>query len=98
MSDTLLRMSYAPEWIPAGGLVLVAFLCAPPLVMIALGVLLLTVMATFVALAGATVATPYLLFRSVRRRRAQNDADRRSAEPTSRGRQPVHSEVVRSSH
>jgi membrane protein implicated in regulation of membrane protease activity len=68
VSDTLLRMSYAPEWIPAGWVVLVAFLCAPPLVMIALGVLLLTVMATFVALAGATVATPYLLFRSVRRR------------------------------
>jgi hypothetical protein len=78
-------MSYSPEWIPAGFVGLVALLCVPPLAMIAFGVILLGALAALVALAGAIVATPYLLFRSVRSRLAQNEADRRNAMPTSPG-------------
>ena len=78
-------MSYSPEWILGAPVVLVALLCAPPLALIVFAVLLLAALAALVALAGAIVATPYLLFRSVRRRWAQNDADRRYAEPAHRG-------------
>ena len=60
-------MSYIPEWILGASVVLVALLCAPPLALIAIGVLLLVVLAALVALAVAIAATPYLRFRIVRR-------------------------------
>jgi DNA-binding MarR family transcriptional regulator len=63
-------VSYSSEWILGAPVLVVALLCAPPLALIAFGVLLLGVLAALVALAGAIAATPYLLFRTVRRRRA----------------------------
>jgi hypothetical protein len=91
-------MSYSPEWILGACVVLVALLCAPPLVLIAFGVLVLAALAALVALVGAIAATPYLLLRSARRRWAQNHADQRNAAPASRGLKPVPSkEMLRSS-
>lgn len=69
-------MSYSPEWILGAWVALVAFLCAPPLALIAFGVLVLAVLAALLALAGAIAASPYLLFRSVYRRWAQSGATR----------------------
>ena len=63
-------MSYSPEWALGACGVLVALVCVPELAVIALAVLLLGTLAALLALAGAIVATPYLLFRSVRRRLA----------------------------
>ena len=63
-------MSYALEWSPPAVVVgLVALAIVPPLAMIALMVVLLAAVAGLVALAGAVVAAPYLLARSVHRRR-----------------------------
>jgi hypothetical protein len=81
-------MSYALEWIPGACVVLVALLCAPPLVLIALGVLVLAALAALLALAGAIAATPYLLFRAVRRRWHRTTP---ATEPARRGLKPVHS-------
>jgi membrane protein implicated in regulation of membrane protease activity len=62
-------MTYRVEWMPfAAFLVLFALLCAPYLVVIWLAVALLAAAAALAALAGAIVAAPYLLGRSVRRR------------------------------
>jgi hypothetical protein len=72
-------MSYGPEWIVAAPVLWVALLRAPPLALIALGVLLLAALATLLALAGAIAATPYLLFRSASRRWAHHHAGRRNA-------------------
>lgn len=66
-------MSYSPEWTLATFVALVAFLCAPPLALIAFGVVVLAVLAALLALAGALAATPYLVLRSVRRRWAQSE-------------------------
>jgi membrane protein implicated in regulation of membrane protease activity len=63
-------MGYAIEWMLfVAGLVLFALLCAPYLVVIWLAVVLLAAAAALVAVAGAVVAAPYLLARSVRGRR-----------------------------
>jgi hypothetical protein len=63
-------VSYALEWTPGAAVVgLVALLCVPSLVLIGLVVVLLAALAALVALAGAIVATPDLLLRSLRRRR-----------------------------
>ena len=64
-------MSYAPEWIPGAVVALVVLLCVPPLAMIAVGAVVLAVLLALVALAGAILATPYLLVRSVRRRQRE---------------------------
>jgi membrane associated rhomboid family serine protease len=65
-------MSYGFEWMPAvvlvGALVL---LMVPAFALIGLAVLALAAVAALVALAGAIVASPYLLVRTVRRRRAE---------------------------
>ena len=65
-------MSYGPEWILGTSVTLVAFLCAPPLALVAFGLLALAMLAAILALAGAVVATPYLVVRSARRRWTQS--------------------------
>jgi hypothetical protein len=69
-------MAYALEWIPGSAVVgLVALVCLPHFVLIGLGVVLLAAAAALVGLAGAIVAAPYLLGRSVsRHRRASKGA------------------------
>jgi hypothetical protein len=91
-------MSYSPEWILGACVVLVAILCAPPLALLAFGVLLLAVLAALLALAGAIVATPYLLFRAVRHRWTQNSAGRWNAEPIRGGLEPVPSTEMGVAH
>ena len=65
-------MSYGFEWMPAvvllGAFVL---LMAPAFAMIGLVVVALAAVAVLVALAGAILASPYLLARTVRRRAAE---------------------------
>ena len=90
-------MGYSPEWIVAAPVLLVALLCAPPLALIALGFVLLAALAALLALAAAIAATPYLLFRSARRRWAHHRAGRPNAAPASRVLRPVPSHYVRSS-
>jgi hypothetical protein len=62
-------MKYGFEWTP--GLVLLATVLilplAPPFALIAVMVLALAALAALVALAGAVLASPYLLIRSLRR-------------------------------
>lgn len=66
-------MKYGFEWTP--GLVLVGMVVilplAPPFAMIAVAILALCALAAVVALAGALLASPYLLFRSLRRHFAE---------------------------
>lgn len=85
-------MSYRPEWILATGVSLIVLLVAPPLALIAFGVLAFAALVALVALVGAIAATPYLLLRSVHRRWAQAHAGRLNAAPTSHGLEPVPSE------
>jgi positive regulator of sigma E activity len=68
-----MRYAYGLDWIPGGvflGAVLL-ILIVPSFALIALAVVALAAFAALVALAGAVVATPYLLVRTVRRRLAQ---------------------------
>jgi hypothetical protein len=69
-------MSYAIEWAP-GPVVLGAVLLpliVPPFALIGLVVVALAAVAALVALAGAMLATPYLLARTVRRRLAEHNS------------------------
>jgi hypothetical protein len=73
-------MSYGIEWIPSGvvyGTVL-GLLIVPQFALIALLVVALAVFVVLVALAGAALASPYLLVRSLRRRLAQPTTRRRT--------------------
>ena len=75
-------MNYGVEWMP--GLVLLgtvlALLIVPPFALIGLVVVALAAVAALVALAGAVLATPYLLVRSLRRRLAErHESTERSA-------------------
>jgi hypothetical protein len=66
-------MRYGSEWMPGAvllGTVLV-LLIVPSFALIALAVVALAAVAALVALAGAMLATPYLLARTVRRRLAE---------------------------
>jgi membrane protein implicated in regulation of membrane protease activity len=65
-------MSYGVEWIP-GGVVLGAvllLLIVPEFAVIAVLVVVLVALVALVALAAAALASPYLLTRALRRRRA----------------------------
>jgi hypothetical protein len=68
-------VKYGIEWTP--GLVLlgavVVLPLAPPFAMIGLVVVALAAVAALLALAGAVLATPYLLVRTIRRRLAERD-------------------------
>jgi membrane protein implicated in regulation of membrane protease activity len=77
---------YGFEWTPGlvvAGAVLVLPL-APPFAMIAVAVLALAAVAAVVALAGAVLASPYLLVRSLRRRRAESRQSAESSGPLAR--------------
>ena len=66
-------MTYAFEWIPGPvflGIVLL-LLVVPSFALIGLVVMALAAVAALVALAGAILAMPYLLVRSVRRRASE---------------------------
>jgi hypothetical protein len=65
-------VTYAFEWIPGPLLLGVALLSlvVPSFALIGLVVIALAAVAALVALAGAILATPYLLVRHLRRRRA----------------------------
>jgi positive regulator of sigma E activity len=68
-----MRYAYGLDWIPGGvflGTVLL-LLIVPPFALIALVVVALVAVAALVALAGAALAMPYLLVRTVRRRLAE---------------------------
>jgi hypothetical protein len=64
-------VSYAVEWIPGAALVgaVLLVLIVPSFALIGLVVVALGAVAALVALAGAILATPYLLVRHLRRHR-----------------------------
>ena len=80
-------MSYALVWMPGAAVVgVVALMCVPAFVLIGLVLVLLAAGAALVALVGTVVAAPYLLGRSIRRRRrAQSGASQRKAAPAGQG-------------
>jgi positive regulator of sigma E activity len=68
-----MRYAYGFDWIPGGiflGTVLL-LLIVPSFALMALVIVALAAVAALVALAGAILATPYLLVRTVRRRLAE---------------------------
>ena len=76
-------MSYSVEWVPGlvvVGLVLVV-LIVPPFALIGLVVVALAAVAALVALAGAVLATPYLLVRALRRRLAERHQSTEGSAP-----------------
>jgi hypothetical protein len=75
-------MSYGFEWMPAVVLVgAFVVLMVPAFALIGLAVLALAAIAALVALAGAIVASPYLLARTVRRRLAERHASTQGSVP-----------------
>jgi hypothetical protein len=80
-------VNYGFEWTP--GLVLLGTVLvlpiAPPFALIGLVVVALAAVAALVALAGAVLATPYLLVRSVRRRLAERDQSTEGSVPIAAG-------------
>jgi hypothetical protein len=66
-------MTYGLEWIPGVAFVwtVVVFLVVPPFALIGLMVVATGALAALVALAGAVLATPYLLVRFLHRRLAE---------------------------
>jgi membrane protein implicated in regulation of membrane protease activity len=73
-------MSYSVEWIPGIGVVwaVLLLLIVPEFAVIAVLVLALGALVALVALAAAALVSPYLLVRSLRRRRAQPTTRRRT--------------------
>ena len=79
-------MSYADEWIP-GGVVLgtvLLLLIVPSFALIGLVVVALAAVMALVALAGAMLAMPYLLVRSLRQRRAERRQATEGSAPIAR--------------
>jgi hypothetical protein len=74
---------YGSEWIPGVGLLgtVLVLLIVPSFALIALVVVALAAVAAVVALAGAILATPYLLVRTVRRRLAERHQSTRGSVP-----------------
>jgi hypothetical protein len=66
-------VKYGIEWLPGAGLLgaVLVLLIVPSFALIGLVVVALGAVAALVALAGAILATPYLLVRTVRRRLAE---------------------------
>jgi positive regulator of sigma E activity len=78
-----MRYAYGLDWIPGGvflGTVLL-LLIVPPFALIALAVVALVAVAALVALAGALLATPYLVVRTVRRRLAERHIRQSQPQP-----------------
>jgi hypothetical protein len=80
-------MKYGFEWTP--GLVVlgmvVILLIVPPFALIAVAVLALAALAAVVALAGAVLASPYLLVRSLRRHLGEQRRRAEASGPVARG-------------
>ena len=79
-------MNYRIEWIP-GPVLLGAVLLPviiPPFALIGLVVVALAALAALVALAGAILATPYLLVRSLRRHLAERRRSTEGSGPVAR--------------
>ena len=78
-------MSYSNEWLPGAAVIgIVALLSVPSIALIVFFALLLAALAAAVVLAGAIVATPFLLGRAIRRRllaRRDADPDRAHTQP-----------------
>jgi positive regulator of sigma E activity len=76
-------VSYYVEWIPGLALLgtVLVFLIVPPFALIGLMVVALAAVAALVALAGAVLATPYLLVRSLRRRLAERHQSTEGSAP-----------------
>jgi hypothetical protein len=68
-----MRYGYGLEWIPGAGLLgaVLVLLIVPSFALIGLAVVALAAVAAVLALAGAILATPYLLVRTARRRLAE---------------------------
>jgi hypothetical protein len=68
-----MRSTYGFEWIPGVGLLgtVLVLLIVPSFALIGLAVVALAAVAAVVALAGAMLAAPYLLVRTVHRRLAE---------------------------
>lgn len=66
---------YGLEWIPGAGFLGAALilLIVPPFALIALAVVAVAAVAAVVALAGAVLASPYLIVRTVRRHLAERE-------------------------
>jgi positive regulator of sigma E activity len=68
-----MRYGYGVDWIPGtaalGGVLLL--LIVPPFALIAVALLAVAAVAALIALAGAILASPYLIVRSARRRLAE---------------------------
>jgi hypothetical protein len=76
-------VSYYVEWIPGLALLgtVLVLLIVPPFALIGLMVVALAAVAALVALAGAVLATPYLLVRSLRRRLAERHQSTEGSAP-----------------
>jgi positive regulator of sigma E activity len=88
-----MRYGYGFEWVPGGvflgGVLLI--LIVPSFALIALAVVALAAVAALVALAGAIIASPYLVVRTVRRRLAERHAGQPQPLPAAK---PVAAESV----
>jgi hypothetical protein len=74
---------YGLEWIPGAGVVgaVLVLLIVPSFALISLVVVALAAVAAVVALAGAILATPYLLVRTVRRHLAERHRSTKRSVP-----------------
>jgi hypothetical protein len=87
-------MTYGVEWTPSVAVFgFVALLFVPYLSLIVLGVLLLAATAAVAALAGAVVSAPYLLRRSVLRRRHAPPSTPLTRDTTESSRPPLSSRL-----
>jgi hypothetical protein len=83
-------VKYGIEWLPGAGLLgaVLVLLIVPSFALIAVVIVALAAVAALVALAGAILATPYVLVRTVRRRLAKHQATEASVpigSPIARG-------------
>jgi hypothetical protein len=78
-----MRSPYGFEWIPGVGLLgtVLVLLIVPSFALIGLVVVALAAVAAVVALAGAILAAPYLLVRTVRQRLAERHQSTRRSVP-----------------
>jgi hypothetical protein len=74
---------YGLEWVPGAAFVgaVLVLLIVPPFALIGLAVIALAAVAAVVALAGAILATPYLLVRTVRRHLAERHQSTKRSVP-----------------
>ena len=68
-----MRSTYGFEWLPGAAILggVLALLIVPPFALIALALVAVAALAAVLALAGAILASPFLIVRTVRRRLAE---------------------------